>query len=53
MCACENGEKDLNKVIEDSSAEITSLTSQLEEETAEKGQLDQALKEHYASKESA
>lgn len=53
MCVCENGEKDLKKVIEDSTAETTELGSKIEEETSEKAQIDQELKEHYGNKKAA
>jgi len=53
MCACEAGENDLNKVIADSTAEASRLTSQIEEESAQQSSVSQALKEHYANKASA
>jgi hypothetical protein len=53
MCACEGGEKDLNKVIADSTGEIARLTSQIEEESAQYASVKKALEEHYANKESA
>merc|ERR1719217_1553174 len=49
MCACESGEKDLNKVIADSTAEVARLNSQIEEESAQQASVTQALKEHYAN----
>eukprot|EP00746_Dinoflagellata_sp_MGD_P162076 gnl/MRDRNA2_/MRDRNA2_89480_c0_seq1.p1 gnl/MRDRNA2_/MRDRNA2_89480_c0~~gnl/MRDRNA2_/MRDRNA2_89480_c0_seq1.p1 ORF type:complete len:844 (+),score=270.19 gnl/MRDRNA2_/MRDRNA2_89480_c0_seq1:136-2532(+) len=53
MCACEGGEKDLNKVIADSTQEISRLNSEIEEESAQQASVTQALKEHYANKASA
>jgi hypothetical protein len=53
MCACEGGEKDLNKVIEDSTAESARLKSQIEDESAQQAGVKQALQEHYANKASA
>merc|ERR1719265_2315893 len=53
MCACETGKGDLKKAIESSTASVSKLTSDLEEESAAKAQLDEALKEHYSTKSSA
>lgn len=46
MCACEGGEKQLQKVIEDSTLQIEQLSSKVESETAERAQLTQEVKEH-------
>merc|ERR1719174_1704199 len=48
MCSCETGEKDLQTVIDESTATITDLTSKLEEETAQQSALDEELKGHYS-----
>lgn len=53
MCSCENGEKDLQTVIDQSTATIADVTSKLEEETAEKSRTDEELKSHYAGKQAA
>jgi len=53
MCACQTGEADLKKTIEDATASSAHLTSELEEESASKARLDQDLKEHYSSKSQA
>merc|ERR1719316_1747089 len=53
MCACEGGEADLQKVIEDTSSEMSRLTSKIDEESSEKEALAQELKDHYANKQGA
>jgi hypothetical protein len=53
MCACQTGEADLKKAIEDAEASVSHLTSELEEESATKSRLDEDLKEHYATKSQA
>eukprot|EP00746_Dinoflagellata_sp_MGD_P161064 gnl/MRDRNA2_/MRDRNA2_88088_c0_seq1.p1 gnl/MRDRNA2_/MRDRNA2_88088_c0~~gnl/MRDRNA2_/MRDRNA2_88088_c0_seq1.p1 ORF type:complete len:794 (-),score=241.63 gnl/MRDRNA2_/MRDRNA2_88088_c0_seq1:31-2412(-) len=53
MCACDAGQTELEKVIDDTTAEMSRLTSKIEEETSEKEALTQELKDHYANKESA
>lgn len=53
MCTCEGGEKDLNKVIADSTTESARLSSQIDEESAQQASVTQALKEHNANKASA
>jgi len=53
MCSCENGEKDLQTVIDQSTAAITDLSSKVEEETASKKSNDEDLKNQYASKAQA
>jgi predicted nucleic acid-binding Zn-ribbon protein len=53
MCACETGQKDLQTVIDQSTASITDLTASLEEESAQKSATDEELKNHYAGKQQA
>lgn len=53
MCACNAGETDLTKVIEDTTAEMSRLSSKIEEESSEKEALTQELKDHYANKQGA
>jgi len=53
MCSCETGEKDLQTVIDSSTATIADLTSKLEEETAEKSRTDEELQNAYAGKAAA
>jgi len=53
MCWCETGAADLKKGAETASAAIDEFSSKLEQETAEKSQIDQELIEHKADRESA
>jgi len=53
MCACETGAKDMQKVIDESTASIDDLTSQLEEENAKKSANDEELKNHYSGRDAA
>jgi len=53
MCACENGQKDLQTSIDQSTASITDLTAKLQEETATKKGNDQDLQYSYAGKAQA
>lgn len=53
LCACEGGEKTLQKVVEDSSAAIEELSSKVKAETAEKTGTEQDVKDHKAAKASA
>jgi len=53
MCACETGAKDLQTVIDQSTATITDKSATLEEETAQKSTNDEELKNHYAGKQQA
>merc|ERR1719191_511580 len=50
MCVCETGERDLQGVIDTSTAEIERLTSKIESETAEKEKLDKDLELHAKDK---
>merc|ERR1719171_968036 len=49
MCICEGGEKELQKVADDSSAAIETLTAKTESETAEKARMAQEIKDHEAT----
>merc|ERR1719393_200990 len=53
MCSCETGEKDLQAVIDQSTAAISDTSSKLEEETAQKSANDEELKNHYTGKQGA
>merc|ERR1719240_2407759 len=53
ICACENGEGDLNKVIDDSAASIEELTSKISGADAESTQLKQDVAGHKTSVETA
>merc|ERR1719197_1983335 len=53
MCFCETGAADLAKGAETAKAKIEEFSSKLEQETAEKTQIDQELVEHKADRESA
>lgn len=46
LCACETGEKDLQKVIEDATAQIAAATAKIETESAGKAQLVKELAVH-------
>jgi hypothetical protein len=49
ICACENGEGELNKVIDDSAAAIEEQTAKIGSMTAETTQVKQEVAEHKAS----
>merc|ERR1719160_2180805 len=49
ICACENGEGELNKVIDDSSAAIEELTAKISGAEAETTQLKQDVAAHKTS----
>merc|ERR1719498_57061 len=49
ICACEGGEAELNKVIDESSAAIDEHTAKVASGTAEKTQLTQEVADHKAS----
>jgi hypothetical protein len=53
ICACENGEGELNKVIDDSAAAIEELTAKIASAGAEKTQLTQDVAGHKTSAEQA
>jgi len=53
ICACENGDAELNKVIDDSAAAIAEQTAKVGSGTAEKTQLTQEVAEHKSSAEGA
>merc|ERR1719364_380151 len=53
ICACENGEGELNKVIDDSAASIEELTSKISGAEAESAQLTQDVEGHKTSAETA
>jgi len=53
ICTCENGEAELNKVIDDSSAAIEELTAKVSGAKAESTQLTQDVAGHKASAEQA
>lgn len=46
LCACEGGDKELKKVIDDSNADIEEFTSKIAGDTAEKAQLTQDVADH-------
>merc|ERR1712224_764025 len=49
FCACESGEKGLQKEIEDSTAEITTQQSKLDSDSAQKDQLAAEITDHKSS----
>merc|ERR1719160_2420042 len=53
LCACENGEEELDKTIADSSAGIEEWTSKTAAGTAESAQLTQEVADHKTSAEQA
>merc|ERR1719335_1591246 len=53
LCACEGGDKDLQKVIDDSTVAIEETTSKIESETAEQAQLTQEIADHKTNAETA
>jgi hypothetical protein len=53
MCACETGQKELQKTIEDATAESDSQASTIEAQTAEKSTLTQEIEDHKTSKAQA
>jgi len=53
MCACETGQKELQKTIEDATAEIEEQSSAIEAQTAEKSQLTQEIEDHKSSQAQA
>merc|ERR1719281_454596 len=53
ICACENGEGELNKVIDDSAAAIEELTSKVASGNAESKQLAEDVEGHKTSAETA
>ena len=46
LCACEGGDKELQKVIDDSNAAIEEWSAKIESATAEKAQLTQEVADH-------
>merc|ERR1719174_232699 len=46
MCACETGQKELQKTIEDATSESEEQSSAIEAQTAEKAQLTQEIEDH-------
>lgn len=50
LCMCKAADEDLTNVIQDSTSQITRLTSKISEETAQNSALKQELKEHYSNK---
>merc|ERR1719160_1893812 len=53
MCACETGQKELQKTIEDATADSDEQSSTIEAQTSEKAQLAQEVEEHKTSKAQA
>lgn len=53
LCACEGGEKSLQKVVEDSTAAIAELSAKVKADTAEKTGTEMDVEEHKAAKLSA
>jgi hypothetical protein len=53
MCACETGEKNLTKVIEDATGQIAAATAKIETESAEHTKLKKELVVHNTEKEEA
>merc|ERR1719235_906406 len=53
MCSCETQEKDLQTVIDQSTATIDDVTAKLEEETSAKSRTDEELQNAYAGKQAA
>eukprot|EP00746_Dinoflagellata_sp_MGD_P160825 gnl/MRDRNA2_/MRDRNA2_87753_c0_seq1.p1 gnl/MRDRNA2_/MRDRNA2_87753_c0~~gnl/MRDRNA2_/MRDRNA2_87753_c0_seq1.p1 ORF type:complete len:889 (+),score=260.98 gnl/MRDRNA2_/MRDRNA2_87753_c0_seq1:92-2758(+) len=51
MCACETGEKDLKKVIEDATSQIADATAKIATESAEHSKLKKELVIHKTEKE--
>lgn len=49
MCACETGQKELQKTIEDATADSETQASTIEAQTAEKSQLTQEIEDHKTS----
>lgn len=53
MCTCENGGKELSKVIENTASDIDRLTAKISEETALNSQLSGELQQHRDTKAAA